>query len=94
MTSSFQTEALLAFARLAVLQQATEGKRSKTIRQCEKTVSTCLMALYSARPNQPVTYSSINLQRIIDDSPDRETVNTIAGWNFLKGRLPEPKEEA
>lgn len=88
MVSSLQTEALLAFAHLAVEQQAADGARSKTIRQCEKFVLMRLIELHSDQPYQTDTYCSINLQRIIDESPYRAAVNAIADWNFSNVRLP------
>ncbi|MDO9163996.1 MAG: hypothetical protein Q8N35_17090 [Methylococcaceae bacterium] len=85
--SSLQTEALLAFARLAS-EQAAVGHLPQTIRDCERFVLTRLVAIHKGDKLQNDTYCSINLQRIIDDSRDRESVDAIADRLISRVRLP------
>lgn len=81
---ALQTEALLAFTRVAE-DEAVLGHRPRSIRDCEDAVLKRVVALHAG---EDTTYRSISLRRFIDDHPLRASVDALSQRLWSPTRLP------
>jgi hypothetical protein len=79
-----QTEALLAFARIAQ-DEAAEGRRPRAVRDCEDPVLKRLIDLHAGEDK---TYRSSSLKRFIDDHPWRPSVDALSNRLWSAAHLP------
>lgn len=83
---ALQTEALLAFARIAE-DQAAAGPQPKTIRDCEDPVLKRIIDLHAGGDE---TYRSSSLRRFIDEHPLRASVDALSARIWSPAHLPPP----